>query len=260
MSNLDKYIISDDFIKDRLSSISEEAKTFYENQKNYQEFVACQKSGFLKLMNHINQLLTEYRDSGKISSFVEFRARIKSPASAMANDSKKLLDDVFGMELICATEQEIDFLIEEITKLMEICREPHFHDKPNGYKAKHYSLALAPENLNSIYPNKNFVEGSKEFDEEISKMPVIEFQFKTIAVAINASYGTAAHTNYKQVDPEKIQEDFDNNNLKRGNNLPYMWVSSMNSSGKPTMKELDNDEVAKKLYPFLDVTRQREIN
>lgn len=278
MSSLNEYIISDKFIKDNLNLISQEAANFYIKQKNYENFITSQKPGFLKLMNYINKLLYHYKISGDISEFVQFRARIKAPSSAFKNDNKKALDDVFGMELICATQEEIDFLVNQFlvnqnaneyiekntqstdknSNFLKILRYK-FHDKDNGYKAQHYSLCLDYKKLNLLYSDHELPKDPEKLEELLSKIPLVEFQFKTIEVATKSSIGSAAHSTYKNVNPKEIQADFNNFKLQRGNTLPYMWVSS-NSANKPFMKELNDDEVAKKLYPFLNIDRQKTIS
>ena len=244
--NLDEYKLTEE---QKLAFSQKELTILNDAQRlnEYQNFVSSQKTSFLDLMNYINNLLIKHKQQGDLSSFVEFRARIKAADSAISNDSSKTLDDVFGMELICATEDEINFLVDKLTSFMKISRTKE-HNKKNGYKAKHYYLYLDPELNNLITSNL----------QETEYMPLVEFQFKTIEVAIKASNGSAAHSDYKPVDKNAIQQAFDNHFLKVGFNLPFMWVSSSDINNCE-MKLLSADETAKVLYPFINTTtREKE--
>lgn len=207
----------------------------------YQDFVSMQKDAFKSIMYYFNDMLTELKQKGKISDFVEFRARIKAPESALTNDEKKTLDDVFAMEFIGATEKEVDFLLSEVNKKTITTRKKN-HDKPNGYKAKHRVFGLNSQTESEI---------SEKFGVDSNSFPLFECQFKTIAVAIEANTGTAKHINYKNIDPKLIQKKYNNNEFRIGYNIPQMWVSK-NSQ----MIKLSSDETLKKLYPFLDLTKK----
>ena len=248
--NLDEYKLTDE---QKIAFLQKETTVLNDAQRlnEYQNFISCQKNGFLALMNYINTLLTDYKKHGDISSFVEFRARIKAADSAIANDSNKALDDIFGMELICATEDEINFLVEKLTDFMIVSRSKQ-HNKDNGYKAKHYYLYLNP-NKHTLLENPNSITAN--IVEEL--VPMVEFQLKTIEVAIKASNGSAAHSDYKKTDKKQIQQAFDNSDLRVGFNLPFMWVSSSNIDNSE-MKLLSADETAKVLYPFIDMTSREK--
>ena len=248
--DLDEYKLTDE---QKMKFLQKETTILNDAQRlnEYQNFISCQKNGFLALMNYINTSLTTYKKQGDISSFVEFRARIKAADSAIANDSNKTLDDVFGMELICATEDEINFLVEKLTDFMIVSRSKE-HDKDNGYKAQHYYLYLDPAKHN-LLQNPNSIIANIE--EEL--IPMVEFQLKTIEVAIKASNGSAAHSDYKNTDKEQIQQSFDNYDLRVGFNLPLMWISSSDIDNSE-MKLLSADETAKVLYPFIDMTNREK--
>ena len=55
----------------------------------YYNFVSDQREGFVRIMLHINKLINQLKDNGNISEYVELRARIKAPMSAIRNDRKK---------------------------------------------------------------------------------------------------------------------------------------------------------------------------
>ncbi len=234
--------VSDDVAK----SILNKQEYFVNDSNNlelYNDFVAQQKEPFKAIVYYFNDMLTKLKQEGKISDFVEFRARIKAPESALHNDSKKALDDVFAMEFIGATEKEVDFLLSEINKKTIVTRKKN-HDKPNGYKAKHRVYSINEKTKDEI---------AEKFEIDKTYLPLFECQFKTIAVAIEANTGSAAHINYKGINPKTIQKKYNNNEFIIGYNIPQMWVSRGNQ-----MIKLSSDETLKKLYPFLDITKKKE--
>ena len=210
----------------------------------YDDYVVHQKEPFKAIMYYFNDMLTEFKEEGKISDFTEFRARIKSPQSALFNDSKKALDDVFAMEFIGATEKEVDFILSAISKKTITTRKKD-HNKPNGYKAKHRVFSINDETMKEI--------AEKFGIEDTTFFPIIECQFKTIAVAIEANTGTAAHIDYKNIDPKAIQRKYDKGEFKLGYDIPQMWVSKDNE-----MVKLSSDETLKKLYPFLNISKKKD--
>ena len=209
----------------------------------YYNFVSDQREGFVRIILHINSLLNKLKDNGNISEYVELRARIKAPMSAIKNDRKKTLDDVFGIEILTATEKEIEIVKNEIEKYM-IANEERCNkwDKPNGYKAEHRMLTL----------KKDKTEQLGLENEEYENIPEIEFQFKTLEVAINAAIGNASHSKYKNVNQEEIQKRYDTNGFSR-TEIPKMWVSD---HGR--MRALSNEEILKKMYPFLDTRKNKD--
>ncbi len=210
----------------------------------YHNFVYSQKNEFKALMYYFNDMLSTLKEKGEISEFTEFRARIKAPQSALHNDPKKALDDVFAMEFIGATEKEVDYILKKISDKSIVTREKN-HNKSNGYKAKHRVFNIKKEVAEEI---------AQKFNVNENNFPLFECQFKTIAVAIEANTGTAAHINYKGLDPKIIQKKYDRNEFILGYNIPQMWVSKDNK-----MVELSSDETLKKLYPFLDLTKKKDL-
>ena len=208
----------------------------------YYNFVSDQREGFVSIMLHINKLINQLKNNGNISEYVELRARIKAPISAIRNDRKKTLDDVFGMEILTATENEIEIVKNEIEKYM-IANEERCNkwDKPNGYKAEHRMLTLRKDKREQL--------GLE--NEEYENIPEIEFQFKTLEVAVNAATGNASHSQYKNVNQAEIQEKYDKDGFSK-NEIPFMWVSD---HGR--MRALSNEEILKKMYPFLDARKNK---
>jgi len=247
MNIRDIYKLSDEerikFLKKESFIISNAEKFDY-----YEDYISTQKKPFLDFMYYLNDFINNLKTHGEISDYVEFRARIKAPSSAIFNDGKKALDDCFGMELICATEDEIDYLLDKFYQFMIVTKSKD-HNKDNGYKAKHRYLTLKPDCYNLIYPD--YENNSEELLQ--LQIPLIDFQLKTIEVAIKSDIGSASHTLYKGESKEKIQNLYNSGSLIVGQNLPRMWCCI---DGK--MKLLSDEQTAKKLYPFLDVSSSKQ--
>lgn len=210
----------------------------------YYKYVSDQRESFIRIMLFINDIINELKDNGKISEYTEFRARIKSPKSAMGNDESKTLDDVFGMEIITAIEEEIEMIKQEIEKNMNIDEKRSKKlDKPNGYKAQHRMATLKKE--------KTSLVGLE--NEDYERVPQIEIQYKTLEVAIRTAVGTASHTAYKGENMEEIQNKYNNNEFNTFD-LPDMWMSE-----NRRMRALNRDEILKKMYPFLKLNKEKGV-
>lgn len=204
----------------------------------YYSFVSSQEKGFIRFMDYIFNTINTLKQKAKISPYVEIRARIKNFESAYKNYSnERLLDDVFGMEIICYDENEINTIKNELEKDLKSTRTK-IHNKQNGYKASHMS-----------YSAKNKKSEEKWGLSEID-VPAVECQFKTIAVELNPE---ASHHDYKRVNKFEAQKLLEEKALIIGKDIPRMWISSDGG-----MRELEYKEIIQKIYPFVDVTTIKE--
>ena len=213
------------------------------NKENiYTEFVQSQEQGFMRFINYINFVVDTLKKKARISPFIEIRARIKDINSALKNyNEERMLDDVFGVEIICANENEIKIIKDELEKSFKSTRSKK-HNKPNGYKAEHESYSVKESKRNYAIT---------EWELNKYDVPVVECQFKTIAVELNPD---ASHHDYKKVNKEKVQTELENKTLRIGKEIPKMWVSRENG-----MIELSYKEIIQRIYPFVDVTKIKEV-
>lgn len=219
---------------------SKELAEKIQKENFYIEFVKSQEKGFLRFVNYINSAVEILKKKGKISQFIEIRARIKDINSALNNHTKdKLLDDVFGMEIICATESEIQIIKETIEGNLKTTRSKT-HNKPNGYKAQHESYSVKDN------PNDDITKWNLQRVD----VPVVECQFKTIEVELNPE---ASHHDYKKVDKEEVQKMLEDKTLIIGREIPKMWVSR-----EKGIMELSYKEIIQRIYPFVDTTKIKE--
>lgn len=221
-------------------SNNEEIAKKIQKEKIYLNFVKEQEEGFIRFINYVYDVINNLKQKAIISPFIEIRARIKDIESAIRNyDNNKMLDDVFGIEILCANEDEIYKIKKELEKTFKSTRQK-FHNKANGYKAWHESYSARNE-------SNEHVKNWKLLDNDV---PAVECQFKTIEVELNPD---ASHHDYKNVNREEIQKKLENETLKIGQQIPRMWVSRENG-----FHELEYKEIIQKLYPFVDVTTIKE--
>lgn len=221
-------------------SNNEEIAKRLQKEKMYLNFVKEQEQGFIRFINYVYEIIETLKAKAIISPFIEIRARIKDTDSAIKNNSNnKILDDVFGIEIICACEEEIHKIKSELEKTLKSTRKK-FHDKSNGYKAWH-------ESYSAITTENDELNKWKLSDNDV---PVVECQYKTIEVELNPE---ASHHDYKKVNKEEVQRKLECGTLKIGKQIPKMWVSRENG-----FHELEYKEIIQRLYPFVDVTTIKE--
>lgn len=223
-----------------------------EARDTYERFVLEQEEPFILFINYLNRYVNQLRKEGKISPFLEFYARVKSTNSALENHDKKALDDVFGIEFICASDREIAVLQKEIETLLEVCRVKT-HNKENGYRAVHHSCTINKDTINAINDISMKQYGVQE---EKESFPVVEIQYKTIEVYYEAVYGKASHEKYKEAELSKIQELYDNGKLQVGEDIPDTWISNVEDD---KVKKMSTEEVLKKMYPSLVLKSDKQL-
>lgn len=209
-------------MSDKSWELSEETKKIIDN---YRRYIIQQKEYFIQIIHYVDKVINEMLENREISPYGEIRARIKSVNSALKNDEIKAVDDVFGIEIITATEFEYNKIIEVLKEIMTVQKDKK-HDKDNGYKARHMTMTLKREYLGIL--------GIPEFRHEY--VPMIEYQFKTFQTLLEVEYGKASHSKYKQEDEQKMQEKYDNNTYE-DDEIAETWVSIGGQMIKLTSEE-----------------------
>lgn len=235
----------------------ERKMTDREARRFYEEFIFSQENQFLLFINYLNKQINELKEKGVISPFLQLYARIKATNSALKNYDKKELDDIFGIEFVCATEREISIVRRLMEEIMVVLREK-IHDKENGYKAIH-NLCSMNETL--IKKLNDIAEGQNMPRKNSDDFPIVEVQYKTVEVFYEANFGKASHEKYKDTKIPQLQALYDADSLTVGEYIPYMWISD---STHDEMRELTTEEVLKKMYPSLrlkkDTSKQKNEN
>ena len=335
---------------------------YYENQ--IQQF-----ESYLDFINKIMCVLKHYRI---VTEKTNFSARVKSIDSALENDQKKALNDIFGIGINAGISGESELLYLLFSSSLTPTRNV-VKNKENGYAAHHFSGFPKYSNLSErlkyilstkfnaeemykqyldsipdsekkkiklddeeeqkflkeqdnsnqevveekqdkeeqeeqeeqeekqdikayfiqyyndlnkyIEKKKIIIKGArlKELEKEIKAIeteyyktqklkgkdniyqPIIEVQFKTIAVYEEATNGTADHGDYKGLEIEEIQKAYDlKGHLPRSSLPAKMYKSNCeeNEYGepKPVVKITDPDEKAATMYPFLVINRKQRDN
>lgn len=118
-------------------------------KEEYEKYKSEQKVPFELFIKYINEILVVLKEYRIVSDFTKFFARIKALDSALKNDESKALNDVFGIEIDCATEGEVAFIGSYLKSLLNITKEV-VHNKTNGYKAHHYSGFAFPPKVSEL--------------------------------------------------------------------------------------------------------------
>lgn len=216
-----------------------------EARKIYETFVQGQQDGFIAFVNCLNKYINGLKAQGIISPFLKFYARIKATNSALKNYEKKALDDIFGIEFICATNEEIEILQHELEPILRT-HKIKTHDKANGYKATHHLCTIKKETKEVLKKRMKEIESDK--------FPVMELQYKTIEVYYTAVFGTASHEKYKDTQLPQLQILYDSGKLQEGTDIPHMWISKVDTDDA---RKLSMEETLKKMYPSLRLKQEQ---
>lgn len=103
----------------------------------YKSFVIEAVSGYIMFMELVNQMVTKLENENVIGK-TKVKSRIKSINSSMTNTEEKILDDVFGFEIVTQNEKDKEILMVIIHNLFDEKYARHKnHNKSNGYYAHH---------------------------------------------------------------------------------------------------------------------------
>lgn len=109
----------------------------------YKGFIYDLGGSFLEIAENYNQCI-QIAKMNKLIGYGRLKARIKDFSSSSINSEKKELDDIFGIELVTATEFEKEVLMLFNHLAFNINRDKKFN-KPSGYVAYHCMGDFSPE-------------------------------------------------------------------------------------------------------------------
>lgn len=149
--------------------------TIGELAEGYKGFISDLGEGFLDIAENYNLCLEIAKNRALIGD-VKLKARIKDFSSSRINSNKKILDDVFGIEIVSATDEEKEFLMLFNHLIFNISKDKKYN-KPTGYAAYHCMGDLSIEDGNLEERIKKIVKDTRteeykrskkdpEFDEE----------------------------------------------------------------------------------------------
>lgn len=144
-----------------------------------------------------------------------------------------------------------------------------YYNALNKYIEKK-KLVIKGEKLEQLLKEIKQIEDEYYKKQELKEkdniyQPIIEIQFKTIAVYEEATNGTAAHGDYKGIEIEEIQKEYDLKGRLPSSSLPAKMYESnfeTNEYGEPVpVRRITGlTEKAEKTYPFLIVKRKQREN
>lgn len=172
--------------------------TIGELADGYRSFITDLGEGFLEIVENYNMCL-EIAKSKELIGDVKLKARIKDFSSARINSDKKILDDVFGMEIVTPTEREKEILILFNHLVFDISKNKKFN-KPTGYKAYHCMGDFSPKNVEIREWIKDTVNNEKAREYKRSKIgrPIVYDKKSMVSIF---------PTLQKEIkDPKKISE------------------------------------------------------
>lgn len=142
--------------------------TIGELADGYRSYIADLGEGFLQIAENYNMCI-EIAKQNELIGDVKLKARIKDFSSARINSDKKILDDVFGMEIVAPTETEKEILMLFNHLMFDISKDKKYN-KPTGYKAYHCMGDFSPKDVNIKEWIKDTVENSETREYKRSKV------------------------------------------------------------------------------------------
>lgn len=103
----------------------------------YRQFIQDLGGEFLRFADNYIKCIEIARNNEMLGEDTKLKVRIKDYSSSYRNTENKLLDDMFGMELVTSTEEEKEFLILFNHLLFNMRKDKKF-EKENGYDAYHF--------------------------------------------------------------------------------------------------------------------------
>lgn len=141
--------------------------TIGELADGYRSFIYDLGEGFLKIAENYNDCI-EIAKRNELIGDVKLKARIKDFSSSRINSDKKVLDDVFGMEIVTPTEREKEILMLFNHLVFDISKDKKYN-KPTGYIAYHCMGDFSPKDVDIKEWIKDTVVRSKTREYKRSK-------------------------------------------------------------------------------------------
>jgi len=133
----------------------------------YKGFIQALGSGFLEIAENYNQCI-EIAKINELIGDAKLKARIKDFSSSKTNTEIKILDDIFGMELVTATEFEKEVLMLFNHLAFSIDKDKKYN-KTTGYVAYHCMGDFSPKEGDLQEEIKRIVNESKTREYKYAK-------------------------------------------------------------------------------------------
>ena len=162
----------DDEIRRFIEESEKMKPTIGELAEGYKSILSDLGEVFFVIVENYNECL-KIAKRNEIIGDVKLKARIKDFSSSRLNTDKKILDDIFGMELIAPTEEGKEFLMLFNRLAFEIKKEKKHRKEQTGYTAYHCmgDLKINEKKLENLQEKiKKIIASSKTQEYKRSKI------------------------------------------------------------------------------------------
>lgn len=204
----------------------------------YKNFVLDATPGYIMFMELINQIVTKLENDNAIGK-TKVKSRIKSINSSMINTDEKVLDDVFGFEIVTQNEKDKEILMVIIHNLFDEKYARHKnHNKSNGYYAHHCTGTV-----------KNRLDEKEELENHILKAETQE---------LKTEYRDMNHKEQKQYKKEEIfskkpRYPILRNEILERNNIDKNLRDNLENTIEFAIKSLKDNPVARRALPIMEM-------
>lgn len=129
-------------IREYLEKNQKRNPSFGEIVDGYKNFIEAQGEEFLKFAEAYIRCIEIARKNELVGN-IQLKARIKDFSSSYVNTNFKMLDDMFGIEIVTATEEEKEMFIL-FNHLIYRIQNDKIYNKLNGYRAYHFTGDYSP--------------------------------------------------------------------------------------------------------------------
>lgn len=164
---IEQFAIQTAKIRDFKKETEAMEPTIQELANGYKSYIEDLGEGFLKIVETYNEALHIAKPS-EILGNAKIKARIKDFSSSVSNTDKKILDDVFGMEIVTDTEFEKEIILLFNHLVFNINKDKNMNkEKTTGYFAHHC--------MGDFNPNDEITV--EQLAERIKRTKTMEFRY-----------------------------------------------------------------------------------
>lgn len=211
---------------------------------------------FKQVKQYLSHVLEGLLEEERIGLGVILLSRIKSPESVIQNlRLGKNIHDIFGITLLTENEEEMNEIRKKIREEQKFnVNSKKEMNQKRGYEAIHFLFSVDNEDNSKV----NVECHMQTHDAYKNVYPHV---FYKVRRSLERDLTPEDEKNIER----KIQSMFDSGKLAgkpttggRKTKLPQMWVSTFNNEGKMEEMELEETQKLLIMYPFLDISKNKE--
>lgn len=222
----------------------------------YYELIESRMEDFHLVKDYLYNALEQLKKEGKIGSGVVILSRIKSPISVIENIKLgKNLNDIFGITLLTQNQKEEK----------EIKNQLSSDDKFNISSKKEMNAKRGYEAIHFLFDVEH--DGEKRLNVEchLQTHEAYKNVYPHAFYKIRRFFERDLTLEEEECISNKIQQLYEKGELAgsitmgdKKSRLPQMWVATFNDKGKMEEMELDETQRLLIMYPFLDISVNKE--